>query len=74
MLKLYSKTVCPKCIVAKVMLDDGEVEYEVCNIDQDEEASQKLKELGFMAVPIVEYNGEFFTTTNQLQEVIQGLK
>jgi glutaredoxin len=73
-IKLYSKTVCPKCIVAKAILDDSGVEYEVFNLDQDEEAKQKLKDLGFMAAPIIEYNGNFHTNTNQLQELLQDIE
>lgn len=74
MIKLYTKTVCPKCIVAKGMLDSEDVLYESINLDQDSEARQKLSDLGFMGVPIAEHEGKFYVNPNEIQELIQTLK
>ena len=74
MLKLYTKTVCPKCVVAKMALTNNEVEFENINVDHNEEAKLKLKELGFMAVPIAEYNNKFYILPNQTDELLDDLK
>lgn len=74
MIKLYTKTVCPKCIVAKAMLEDSGVVYEAFNIDTDNEAKQVLVDKGFMAVPIAEHDGNFFTSNEQIQGLIEELK
>jgi glutaredoxin len=74
MLKLYTKTVCPKCVVAKAMLNGNNIEFEAINLDQDEDAKQKLKELGFMAAPIAEYNDKFYILPNQSDELLDDLK
>lgn len=74
MIKLYSKTVCPKCVVAKSFFNANDVEFENVNIDHDEESKQKLIDLGFMAVPIVEHNGKFYTSMNEFQQLLDDLK
>lgn len=74
MLKLYTKTVCPKCVVAKAMLNGNEIEFEVINVEQDEEARNKLKDLGFMSVPIAELNDKYYTLPNQSEELLDDLK
>jgi glutaredoxin len=42
-LTLYSSTWCPDCREAKRFLDEFEVDYEVIEIDQDEEAAKRLE-------------------------------
>lgn len=74
MIKLYSKTVCPKCVVAKAMLNANEIEFENINVDTNEEAKQKLKELGFMAVPIAELNNKFYVLPSQSDELLSDVK
>jgi glutaredoxin len=73
-IKLYTKTVCPKCIVAKGMLNESGVDYEVFNTDENEDARNKLLNLGFMGVPIAEYNGKFYTNNAELQELVSEVK
>lgn len=74
MVKIYTKTVCPKCIVAKGLFEGNEVEYEPVNIDHDAESKQKLIDLGFMGVPIVEHNGKFYKDMGEFQRLIDNLK
>jgi glutaredoxin len=74
MLKLYTKTVCPKCVVAKAMLNGNDIEFEAINAEQDEEARNKLKELGFMSVPVAELNDKYYTLPNQSEELLDDLK
>lgn len=57
---LYTKTVCPKCMLVKSELNVAGLEgqYEVVNIDHDEQAKEKIVNAGFMSVPILEVDGE----------------
>jgi glutaredoxin len=74
LIKVYTRTVCPKCIVAKAMLEDSELEYELINVDKNKDAKQKLNDLGFMAAPIVEHDGKFYPSMPEIQKLIQELK
>lgn len=74
MIKLYSKTVCPKCVVAKSFFNANNVQFENINIDTNEEGRQKLLDLGFMAVPIVEYNGKYFSNMQEFQQLLDDLQ
>jgi hypothetical protein len=56
------------------MLNGNNIKYEAINLDQDEDAKQKLKELGFMAAPIAEYNDKFYILPNQSDELLDDLK
>lgn len=67
MIKVYTRTVCPKCIVAKNQLTDMGVEFEVVNVEENETEAQKLRDAGFQAAPIFEQNGNFFTNINELE-------
>lgn len=74
-MKLYTKTVCPKCIVVKRALAEKGIldEVKVINVDTDEDARDLLLDKGFMGVPILEHEGEFYTTVPAIQELIQSL-
>lgn len=52
---LYTKTVCPKCMLVKSELNVAGLEgkYEIINIDKDEQAKEKIINAGFMSVPIL---------------------
>ena len=58
-MKLYTKTICPKCLWVKSELDAANLEVQVINIDHDETAKQKVIDAGFLSVPILEIDGEF---------------
>lgn len=70
-MKLFTKTVCPKCMLVKSMLESTGIEYEVVNIDQDEEAKEEIVGQGFMAVPILFNEDKFFATVPEIQSEIQ---
>lgn len=50
---LYEKDRCMPCLVTKRHLDKLEVEYNIVNLDHDEEAMQLLINQGFMQSPVV---------------------
>ena len=51
-LDVYTKTICPQCTPVKVYMKRNEIEHEMHNIDEDEDAYNKVKELGFQSAPV----------------------
>ena len=58
MVKLYS-THCPQCIMLEGLLKKQKVDFELVNT-----TPEKIKEMGFSSVPILEVDGKFFTFTD----------
>lgn len=67
---LYTRTVCPKCMLVKQLLDGAEVPYDVVNLDFDTEAEEKLKELGFMGLPIAFDDGKYYADIPTIQALV----
>ncbi|WP_405098105.1 glutaredoxin family protein [Oceanobacillus sp. FSL H7-0719] len=70
-MKLYTKTVCPKCLWVKSELQQNGIEAEIINIDHNEEAKQKIVDGGFLSVPVLEMNGEFI---GDVKEIISRIE
>lgn len=73
MITLYTRTICPKCILIKGTLDSAGVEYEVKNLDTDTEAEEKIRAEGIMSLPIAEHKGKFYVDTNPIIALIPQL-
>ncbi|KPN95055.1 glutaredoxin [Lysinibacillus sp. ZYM-1] len=58
-MKLYTKTICPKCLWVKSELQRAGLEAEIVNIDNDEQAKQRIIDAGFLSVPVLEMNEKF---------------
>ena len=67
---LYTRTVCPKCMLVKTLLDGAEVPYATVNLDFDEKAESELKEKGFMGLPIALDDGEYYADIPSIQALI----
>lgn len=74
-MKLYTKTVCPKCMLMKFELNKLGLEgkYDVINIEHDELAKQKLLSSGFLSVPVFEMDGELMNDVKQIKEFISKM-
>lgn len=72
-MKLYTKSVCPKCMVVKSELANKGIEYEVLNIEQDLTARDRVIEAGFMSVPILEVDGELIGSVPAIMEKLEEL-
>ena len=74
-MKLYTKTVCPKCLWVKSELSQVGIEAELINIDHDQQAMSKIIAAGFSSVPILEVIGEFIgdvpTILNTIEQIAQ---
>lgn len=72
-MKLYTQTVCPKCMLVKFSLENAGVldKLEIVNLDDHPEARDFLKSnpksANLTGLPILEFDGEF---TNMQQEII----
>lgn len=73
MITLYTRTICPKCILIKGTLDSAGVKYEVKNLDTDTEAEDKIRAEGIMALPIAEYKDKFYIDIKPITALIPQL-
>ena len=75
MMKLYTRTVCPKCMLIKSELNVAGLEgqYEMINIDQDDRAKEKIVSAGFMSVPILEVGDKLIHDFAEMNEFISEL-
>ncbi|WP_179123886.1 glutaredoxin domain-containing protein [Paraliobacillus ryukyuensis] len=70
---VYTKYNCPKCEVTKTMLDGEGAEYESVNVEDDADALEYIKSLGFTSTPVITKQGyEPFSGFNldKLKEMI----
>ena len=58
-MKLFTKTICPKCMLVKNTLERNNLNYEIINIDEVPQAREQLLKNGFMSVPVL-FNGESY--------------
>jgi glutaredoxin-like protein NrdH len=59
MIKVYTKNGCPQCDMTKTVLNGEGIEFEVINVEENEEALHYVKEvLGFSAMPVVVVDGQ----------------
>lgn len=61
---LYSKADCTQCDATVMILDNMSVPYKTAKLDEDPEALELMKALGFMQAPvvIVYNNGEVISS------------
>ena len=53
MLKVYTKNNCPQCKMTKRMLTSLHIDFEGINLDENPDAIDEVKAMGFKAVPVV---------------------
>ncbi len=70
-MKLYTKTICPKCLWVKSELQRAGLEAEIVNIDHDEQAKQTIIDAGFLSVPVLEMNETFI---GDVQEIVSQIE
>lgn len=63
---LYTKTICPKCMLVKSEIERLGLEVEFKNTDNDPEARELVLEKGFMAAPILQVDEEWFATVPEI--------
>ena len=75
MMKLYTKTACPKCMLIKSEFNVAGLEgqYEMINIDHDDSAKEKIVNAGFMTVPILEIGDQIIHDFAEMNNYITSL-
>lgn len=58
MVTIYSLPNCVQCESTKKFLRNKSIDYVEIDMSQNEEALQKVRELGFTQAPVVEYGEE----------------
>lgn len=58
---VYSKPSCVQCNFTKRTLNKLGVEFEEIDISENKEGRERVAELGFVQVPVVDFNGEVFS-------------
>lgn len=53
MIAYYTQSGCGSCIATKRTLDKLELEYEVIDVTEDEDAREELRNLGVSQMPVV---------------------
>ncbi len=68
--KIYSKTTCPACVMAKDLLDKKGVTYEEIILDNKPEETQELiTRTGMKTVPQIFINGELIGGCSDLMDL-----
>jgi len=70
-MKLYTKTICPKCLWVKSELQRAGIDAEVINIDHNEQARQAIVDAGLFSVPVLEKNGQFIGDVKEIVSQIE---
>jgi len=70
-MKLYTKNICPKCMLAKVWINESGKNVEIVNLDEHEEVRNELMSKGFSTMPILEVNDAYYTDIKEIQEIIE---
>lgn len=72
-MKLYTKTICPKCFWVKSELQRAGLEVDVINIEQNEHAKKTILNAGFLSVPVLELEGQFIGDVKEIVSQIELL-
>lgn len=73
MIKVYSRPRCVQCNATYKKLDEAGITYEKVDASQSAEATQFVKDLGYLEAPVV-YVDEFTHWSGFRPDLIQKLK
>jgi glutaredoxin len=71
-MKLYTRTVCPRCLWIKSEAARSGRAIEIVNIDHDEAARERLVAAGIRTVPALEADGAFWTDPDAMLAKLGG--
>lgn len=70
--KVYTKNGCGQCVFTKKWLKKNGVKFTEINVLEDEKALERVRELGFSALPVIESGDTAFYGFNE--EKLKDLK
>lgn len=65
-MKLYTKTVCPRCLWILSEVRRSGKQVDIVNIDHDDAARERLVTAGMKSVPVLEADGEFWVRPDDM--------
>lgn len=64
--KVYSTSHCPYCVMAKKYLESKNVGFQEIDVEKDKDkAAEMIEKSGQMGVPVLEINGEIIVGFNR---------
>jgi glutaredoxin len=75
--KVYGTKLCSNCKMAMALFESSGVFHPTkINIDDDQELLDKFASMGFMSMPVIEYDGKFFSGSpvTKVQQFINEYK
>ncbi|MER1999465.1 MAG: glutaredoxin family protein [Lysinibacillus sp.] len=70
-MKLYTKTICPKCLWVKSELMEAGIVFETVNIDHNQDAFEKLTSANILTVPVLEVDGSLI---NEMPMILAAIE
>lgn len=76
-LKIYSRTNCPKCKEVKLKLERNDIKFEEINLDEKPEYREKLIKNKFLSLPVMEFKDGYMTNSEgeinfYIREMVMG--
>ena len=60
MLKVFSRTKCPKCIELKSTLNTKGIQFEELNLDENSSYRDELRNNGFRSLPVIKVEDKYY--------------
>lgn len=73
-MKLYTRTICPKCMWIKSEIARSDLAVEIVNIDHDEAARDRLIEAGVTSVPVLEAESAYIADPTEMMKQLERLR
>lgn len=70
-MKLYTKTICPRCMWIKSELQRSDIAADIINIDHDDQARERLIAQGIMSVPAMEVGGKWIVDPEEMLQQLE---
>lgn len=70
---VYSTPLCAPCERLKAWLKSQGVAFEAFDLMMDEEAAEKIEDLGIRSSPVLEVDGKFYTGAQLTPEQLTGI-
>lgn len=71
MLKVFSATWCPACKQVKQFLKQNGIPFEEKDIDVDQDASDKLKNLQLRSIPVTYLDDNNYVVGSDLKKILE---
>ncbi|MGE4370872.1 MAG: glutaredoxin family protein [Burkholderiaceae bacterium] len=70
---VYSTPLCAPCVRLKHYLDEQGIAYIAKDLLMDEDAAEKIEDLGIRSTPVLEVDGNFYSGTQLTPENLKAI-